>query len=101
MTIVDITYRYGAQGDLARPRPVDSNAARHRLNEGSEAFAVLSGGSAGESGKVSRVIHVDSHDLGLMGDTAGPKQRPFAAVLGCSDARVPIELIFNEGPNDL
>ena len=30
-----------------------------------------------------------------------PQQRPFAAVLGCSDARVPIELIFNEGPNDL
>jgi hypothetical protein len=23
-----------------------------------------------------------------------------AAVLGCSDARVPIELIFNEGPNE-
>jgi carbonic anhydrase len=22
-------------------------------------------------------------------------------VLGCSDARVPVELIFNEGPNDL
>ena len=33
--------------------------------------------------------------------TGTPKQRPFAAVLGCSDARVPIELIFNEGPNDL
>jgi carbonic anhydrase len=33
--------------------------------------------------------------------TGLPKQRPFAAVLGCSDARVPIELIFNEGPNDL
>ncbi len=30
-----------------------------------------------------------------------PTQHPFAAVLGCSDARVPIELIFNEGPNDL
>ena len=25
----------------------------------------------------------------------------FAAILGCSDARVPIELIFNEGPNNL
>ena len=35
------------------------------------------------------------------GENRGPKQRPFAAVLGCSDARVPIELIFNEGPNDL
>ncbi len=32
---------------------------------------------------------------------ARPEQRPYAAVLGCSDARVPIELIFNEGPNDL
>ena len=30
-----------------------------------------------------------------------PQQRPFAAVIGCSDARVPIELVFNEGPNDL
>ncbi len=30
-----------------------------------------------------------------------PPQRPYAAVLGCADARVPIELIFNEGPNDL
>ena len=33
--------------------------------------------------------------------TGAPKQRPFAAVLGCSDARARIELIFNEGPNDL
>jgi carbonic anhydrase len=41
-------------------------------------------------------------EIGLGSDVAGtPKQRPFAAVLGCSDARVPIELIFNEGPNDL
>ena len=45
---------------------------------------------------------MDPQDLGL-GERhkRGPKQRPFAAVLGCSDARVPIELIFNEGPNDL
>jgi carbonic anhydrase len=33
--------------------------------------------------------------------SGNPKQRPYAAVLGCSDARVPVELIFNEGPNDL
>jgi carbonic anhydrase len=30
-----------------------------------------------------------------------PEQHPFAAIVGCSDARVPLELIFNEGPNDL
>jgi carbonic anhydrase len=48
------------------------------------------------------VIPVDPRDLGL-DDAAGaaPAQRPYAAVLGCADARVPIELIFNEGPNDL
>jgi carbonic anhydrase len=103
MKSVEIIYRYGAQGELARPRPVDSNAARHRLDEGSQAFAELIESLADDSGKASRVIQVDAHDLGLvMGDsTAGLKQRPFAAVLGCSDARVPIELIFNEGPNDL
>jgi carbonic anhydrase len=54
------------------------------------------------TGTVRRVVPVDPHDLGLDGDDATvPKQRPYAAVLGCSDARVPIELIFNEGPNDL
>lgn len=28
-------------------------------------------------------------------------QKPFAAVLGCSDSRVPVELIFDQGPGDL
>ena len=37
----------------------------------------------------------------LPGADGAPSQRPFAAILGCSDARVPLELIFNEGPNDL
>jgi carbonic anhydrase len=37
----------------------------------------------------------------LLGGEGVPEQHPFAAILGCSDARVPVELIFNEGPNDL
>jgi carbonic anhydrase len=28
-------------------------------------------------------------------------QRPFAAVLGCSDSRVPIEVVFGQGPGQL
>jgi hypothetical protein len=51
---------------------------------------------------IQQVIPVDPRDLGLVsGSGKAPKQRPFAAILGCSDARVPVELIFNEGPNDL
>ena len=28
-------------------------------------------------------------------------QRPFAAVLGCADSRVPVELVFDQGLGDL
>jgi carbonic anhydrase len=48
------------------------------------------------------VVPIDVAEIGL--STSGqkaPKQQPFAAVIGCADARVPIELIFGEGPNDL
>ena len=30
-----------------------------------------------------------------------PRQAPFAVVVGCSDARVPIEMLFGQGFNDL
>jgi carbonic anhydrase len=98
MKTVDITYRYEARDTPARPRPLDSTAALGRLNNGNRAFAALLDDPTDEH--VERIISVDSRDLAL-GDTSLPKQRPFAAVLGCSDARVPVELIFNEGPNDL
>ena len=32
---------------------------------------------------------------------AAPKRAPFALVLGCSDARVPTELVFGQGWNDM
>jgi carbonic anhydrase len=99
---VDIIYRYETQDSSARPRPSDSNAALHRLDDGNKAFAELLDHVKDESGSIQQVISVDPRDLGLLPtETEMPKQRPFAAVLGCSDARVPIELIFNEGPNDL
>jgi len=98
MKRVDITYRYETRDTPARPRPLDSNAALGRLNHGNRAFAALLDDPTNKH--VERIISVDSRDLAL-GNTSLPKQRPFAAVLGCSDARVPVELIFNEGPNDL
>src|SRR5262245_10663223 len=65
-------------------------------------MAALFANLARGSGTSQRVIPVDARDLGVEhGDPTVPTQRPYAAVLGCSDARVPVELIFNEGPNDL
>lgn len=99
---IEITYRYGGTAAASRVRPADPEAARMRLDEGSCAMATLFAELEQGEGAVQRVIPVDPDDLGLGEATPGaPKQRPFAAVLGCADARVPVELVFNEGPNDL
>ena len=102
MRVVEITYRYGGSDTTARARPPDADAAVARLNEGSRAISALLDSPVEDRGTARRIIQVDPRDLGLEpGKARAPEQRPYAAVLGCSDARVPIELIFNEGPNDL
>jgi carbonic anhydrase len=102
MKTVEITYRYEARDAPARPQPSDSDAALLRLDDGNRAFAALLDGLTDHDGPTRRIVPVDARDLGLLAGDAGPvRQHPFAAVLGCSDARVPIELVFNEGPNDL
>jgi carbonic anhydrase len=102
MKIVEIVYRCDGSDTAIRSRPADAQAARDRLDGGSRTMAALLAGAAEGSGVARRVVPIDPRDLGLaLGEHAAPAQRPYAAVLGCSDARVPIELIFNEGPNDL
>jgi carbonic anhydrase len=102
MKIIEITYRYDGTGTTVRPRPTDSEAARARLEDGSRSIGALLDSLTEGTGMAQRVIRVDPRDLGLAPNAQGaPRQRPYAAVLGCSDARVPIELIFNEGPNGL
>jgi carbonic anhydrase len=98
----DITYRYEAQDRPVRPQPADSDAALRRLCEGNKAFATLFDAASNNADQAQTIVQLDPCDVGLFaGDLEAPRQRPFAAVVGCADARVPIELIFNEGPNDL
>ncbi len=59
-----------------------------RLREGNRRFASDTGGLEALHG------HARRSDL-----VAG--QRPFAIVLGCSDSRVPAELVFDQGLGDL
>ncbi|MBR0728226.1 hypothetical protein JQ582_02830 [Bradyrhizobium japonicum] len=101
MTTIDIIYRFNPQEATIRPLPLDCDTALGRLVHGNKSFAALVDHVKDQSG-IQQVIPVDPSDLGLLpGGPETAKQRPFAAILGCSDARVPIELIFNEGPNDL
>ena len=95
MKTVEVTYRYGGPGSVLRPRPADAYSAQLRLNEGNRAFAALLEGLAEDDGIAHCIVEVDPQDLGVISAEGAPRQRPFAAVLGCSDARVPVELIFN------
>jgi carbonic anhydrase len=102
MRRVDIVYTCVGEPSAVPDRPRDAAEACLRLNAGNQAFAELFDNAGPEDEVRSRQIFVDAGDFGRFVRTgASPKQAPFAAVLGCSDARVPIELIFNEGPNDL
>ncbi len=98
----DIIYRCETLDDPARPRPPDGATALRRLTDGNCDFANLLDRSTGAGLRTQRIVAVDARDFGLSPDgRMSPDQHPFAAILGCSDARVPLELIFNEGPNDL
>jgi len=102
MKTVEITYRYQGDASSVRQRPESADAARRRMDEGSRAFAELFSGLVTGTGTAQRIVQINPGELGVMTDgPASPPQRPYAAVLGCADARVPVELIFNEGPNDL
>ena len=98
--LAEVTYRFAFDAAY-RPLPSDANAARRRLDGGNRAFAELLDRAALSKPAKLR-IDVDPRDVGLSHrQSAAPKQQPFAAVVGCADARVPVELIFSEGPNDL
>jgi carbonic anhydrase len=102
LKVVEIAYRYDGKADPARTRPADAEEARLRLSEGSRSIAALIAHAQQGDGSARHEIHLDPRELGIAGpEGARPPQRPFAAVLGCADARVPVELLFNEGPNEL
>ncbi len=83
----------------SRSAPRTSAEALRRLVVGNQAFAAMA--EAGVRGQAS-VIRLDAGALGF-GTERGvaPVQRPFAAVLGCADARVPVEMVFQQRSNDL
>ncbi|MBL8174789.1 MAG: hypothetical protein JNK48_08965 [Bryobacterales bacterium] len=98
--MLDIIYRYDPDHPSLR-EPRTAAQAKKLLEDGNRAFARLTGPAAHTSAE-DRVIPFDLSDLGLDESGSGvPTQRPFAAVLGCADARVPIEMIFNQGSNAL
>lgn len=67
---------------------VSASTALERLREGNRRFTAAAQAGKGADG-LTRNLDLPQ------------EQRPFAIILGCSDARVPAELVFDQGPGDL
>jgi carbonic anhydrase len=100
--MLEIVYRYDPDHPCHVGPPSDAGDARRRLENGNREFAHIFDVTPCGRATARRIVPIDPRDLGV-GDEAGqaPRQQPFAVVLGCSDARVPTELIFNKWCNEL
>jgi carbonic anhydrase len=67
---------------------IEAREALDRLREGNRRFVSVSQGSDAMTGAARR------------SEVAGG-QEPFAIILGCSDSRVPAEIVFDQGLGDL
>jgi len=78
-----------------------SGSDQHHLAEkpitGEEAIRTL---KAGNSRFVSGHPHCGNQDVARRGELS-KSQHPFVTILGCSDSRVPIERIFDQGLGDI
>lgn len=97
----DLIYRFDPEGRHVAVAPEDAAEAILRLDAGNERFAHFLASAAVQQDH-SLILRFDADDLGFPRvDGTSPKQSPFAAILGCSDARVPTEMIFGQASNDL
>jgi carbonic anhydrase len=105
MNTIDYIYRFDPKNPSVKPPPPDAEAARKTLEDGNRMFANWMEScrtSSISKGEARYVVQCNGLEVGmnrLHGEI--PKQAPFAVVVGCSDARVPTELLFGQGFNDL
>lgn len=105
MKTVDYTYRFDPANPTAKPLPQDADAARRTLEDGNRLFskwmASCQLASLAEEESLY-IVPCNGLEMGMPRKYGQmPKQSPFAVVVGCSDARVPTEMLFGQGFNDL
>jgi carbonic anhydrase len=105
MKTIDYIYRFDPKNPSVKPPPEDSEVARQNLENGNRLFSEwMKSCRTGtfSAGEPRYVVQCNGLEVGMV-RTQGelPKQAPFAVVVGCSDARVPMEMLFRQGFNDL
>ncbi len=103
---MDLIYRYDPFAPIETVHVETAESAMHELVSGNDRFVGIvqrmqqrtMGAAAGEP----IIVPFSPLMMGLpLFKGALPQQSPFAAILGCSDARVPLEQIFDQSFNKL
>ena len=105
MRTIDYIYRFDPKNPSVKPSPGDPEIARQNLEDGNRLFSEWMRScrtGSFSAGEPRYVVQCNGLEVGMV-RSAGemPKQAPFAVVVGCSDARVPPEMLFGQGFNDL
>mgnify|MGYP001191834630 CR=1 FL=1 len=90
--MIEIVYQYDPANEPSAEQPATAEEAIFTLQRGNRAFADLA-----REGSQRYVIPVSAAEIGI----GVHAQTPIAAVLGCADARVPLELVFSQPANDM
>jgi carbonic anhydrase len=105
MNTIDYIYRFDPHNPSVKPLPEDGEEAKARLESGNELFSRWMEScrtSTFSKGEPRYVVQCNGLEVGMVRQEGKmPKQAPFACVIGCSDARVPTEMVFAQGFNDL
>jgi carbonic anhydrase len=105
MNTIDYVYRFDPKNPSVKPTPPDAEAARRVLEDGNRMFSQWMEScrtATVSTGEARYVVQCNGLEVGMIRTHgAMPKQAPFAVVVGCSDARVPTEMLFGQGFNDL
>lgn len=103
---MDIVYRFDPNAPIVAQQPTSNKAALKLLASGNDRFAKtvehLQAIGTGEKQHEPMIIPVNPVKLGVpIVSGLEPAHSPFAMVMGCSDARVPIEHVLDCSANDL
>jgi carbonic anhydrase len=105
MDTVDFVYRFDPSNPSLKVPPHDAEAARKNLEDGNRMFSQWMYSCRTHDvthGSPRYIVQCNGLEVGMVRKSDEmPKQAPFAVVVGCSDARVPTEMLFGQGFNDL
>jgi carbonic anhydrase len=102
--MIDYVFRYDPDKTHSKPAPRDADQARAALDDGNRLFSrwmeSCHTGTIPEP-EAQYIVPCSGPEMGIVRALEDmPKQKPFAVVVGCSNARVPTEMLFGQGFNN-